>query len=91
MKRAATDYLALARSLKETKWTEARAFNICVGARVMEARRLNNMEQAALAQKLGIGQSSLSRIETGESACTLYRLVQIARAVGYVTVNRLIP
>ena len=43
-----------------------------IGSRIREARKLRRMSQKVLAAKVGIKQSTLSELETGESGGTTY-------------------
>lgn len=53
-----------------------------IGSRIREARKSRKMTQKELAEKIGIKQSTLSELETGESAGTTY-LARIAAALGH--------
>lgn len=56
-----------------------------IGTRIREARKLREMTQKELAAKIGIKQSTLSELETGESAGTTY----LARIAAVLRVNAL--
>jgi ribosome-binding protein aMBF1 (putative translation factor) len=52
------------------------------GRNLAEARGWIGMSQTQLAQELGIRQSQVARLESGERCPSLYRLVTLAEAVG---------
>ena len=58
------------------------AVRVYVGRRVAEARDLAGMKQEALAERLGIGATTLSMIETGHSSVSIERLLMVARVTG---------
>jgi len=78
-----------ARLLNAAK-SEEEAFNRLVGQAIIDARCAKCWKQSVLARRLGISQSSLTRIERGQTCCTLWRLVQIAKLTGR-PVQRMIP
>ena len=49
---------------------------------IREARKRAGLTQAALAERIGLDQSGVSRIERGERPVTVDVLVAIARALG---------
>jgi transcriptional regulator with XRE-family HTH domain len=52
-----------------------------VGRRVAELRSKAGLNQAALGEKLGLGQVQVSRYETGKVSVSIERLAQIARVL----------
>ncbi|MBI2241011.1 MAG: helix-turn-helix transcriptional regulator [Magnetospirillum gryphiswaldense] len=52
-----------------------------VGKVISELRRVNGMEQTALAAALGVAQSTWSRIENGGSALSIDQLRKVAEAL----------
>lgn len=52
-----------------------------IGSRIKEARKQAKLSQSALAQKVGMSQSALSELETGESSGTTL-LASLAAALG---------
>jgi transcriptional regulator with XRE-family HTH domain len=59
------------------------------GARIKELREVSNLTQSDLADRLGVSQSTLSRLEDGTRSVTARQLVQISDALG-VSLNRLV-
>ena len=50
--------------------------------RIREVRKQRGMKQAVLAEKVGIFQSEISEIESGERKPNVYLAKRIARALG---------
>lgn len=59
------------------------------GARIKELREMTSLTQSDLALRLGVSQSSLSRLEDGTRSITAHQLVQISDALA-VPLNRLV-
>ena len=57
-------------------------FLISLGARIKEKRENAGIEQSHLAILIGLSQSTMSRIETGQNDVSIYRGALIARALG---------
>ena len=53
-----------------------------IGRRIAELRKEQNMTQAQLAERCGIAQAHIARIETGRYSVGLDTLAQIATALG---------
>lgn len=53
-----------------------------IGRRIAEIRKEQNMTQAQLAERCGIAQAHIARIETGRYSVGLDTLAQIAAAMG---------
>lgn len=53
-----------------------------IGRRIAELRKEQNMTQAQLAERCGIAQAHIARIETGKYSVGLDTLAQIATALG---------
>ena len=53
-----------------------------IGRRIAELRKEQNMTQAQLAERCGIAQAHIARIETGRYSVGLDTLTQIATALG---------
>jgi DNA-binding XRE family transcriptional regulator len=51
--------------------------------RMKEFRTLKRMKQTVLAKKVGVFQSEISEIETGERKPNIYLARKIAKALGY--------
>jgi len=83
-------YVQRAARLLNAAKREEEAFNRLVGQAIVDARRAMHWKQSALARRLGIAQSGMTRIERGQTPCTLWRLVQIAKLTGR-PVQRMIP
>lgn len=66
------------------KWAEH------VGSKVKELREQANLTQTALAQKAGLPQSQISRVENAEHSATSLTLEKIAKALG-VQVRQIDP
>ena len=60
-----------------------------IGRRVKELRSQERLSQAALAERIDMSVTYISRIETGKKQASLGALVRIAEALG-VTVNNLL-
>jgi transcriptional regulator with XRE-family HTH domain len=60
----------------------ATTYPAIVGCLLAEARGKRGLDQAALAAKVGISQSTWSRIERGDSSLTVEQLYRAARALG---------
>ena len=76
------DFIAQARALDEVNphYSQERAFNRVLGQRIAWSRASLGWEQKKLAQMLGVSQSAMSRMESGETALSAYdlnRLTQI--------------
>jgi transcriptional regulator with XRE-family HTH domain len=70
------DYVAKLRELEPLD--QADAFAYLLGRRLADYRKSAELEQQAVARRLGMSQSGYSRLEAGESRCTCWQLVQIA-------------
>jgi DNA-binding XRE family transcriptional regulator len=70
------DYIAKLRELEPLD--QAGAFAHLLGLRLADYRKDAELEQSAVAQHLGMSQSGYSRLESGESRCTCWQLVQMA-------------
>ena len=53
-----------------------------IGRRIAEIRKKQNMTQAQLAERCGVAQAHIARIETGRYSVGLDTLAQIAAAMG---------
>ena len=53
-----------------------------IGARVKEARTAAGLSQAALAERTGLGDEQISRIERGVESVTVDNLHRVAHALG---------
>jgi transcriptional regulator with XRE-family HTH domain len=53
-----------------------------IGARIRRARTANSMTLAALAQRAGLSEAFLSRVERGEAQSSIANLVQICEILG---------
>lgn len=58
---------------------------------VIEARRRAGLSQAVLASLTGTTQSAIARIESGQVAPSLQRVVQLVRACGFDVEFRVVP
>lgn len=68
--------------MKVTKHMTAEQFRCALGARIKAMRENRGSTQLGFAQALGLTQGQLSRYENGRADMTIYRLDQIARALG---------
>jgi transcriptional regulator with XRE-family HTH domain len=62
--------------------TQFVTYNGLVGYEIESLRRAAGMEQAALAQRTGISQPVLSRLEKGKAAITVDQLFVLCQALG---------
>lgn len=62
-----------------------RGLAAALGARIAAARQQAGATQAALAERIGVGEEAVSRIERGAVTPTLPRLLDIAEALGLST------
>ncbi len=51
------------------------------GKRIAEQRKINNLTQEDLAERLGVNKMHISRIERGISACSIDLLLEMAEAL----------
>lgn len=58
---------------------------------VREARRRAGLTQRQLAQRAGVTQPTVARIEAGEVAASLERIVELVRAAGFDLDIRVVP
>src|SRR6185312_1825960 len=72
-----------------TKRMTPEEFRAALGRHIAELRRLHGSDQQTFARKLHWSQSGLSRVETGHSDITIYRLQEIAVALGTTVGNLL--
>lgn len=61
---------------------EAKLFPVVLGAAVRRARQARGLTIQELADRVGIGKSTLSRYERGERPMNTYVLVRICRVLG---------
>ncbi|RYE27488.1 MAG: XRE family transcriptional regulator [Sphingobacteriaceae bacterium] len=61
-----------------------------IGDKIREARKLRNMNQDLLADRLGISRVSLGNIETGKQRVPLHVLLDICESLN-VTMNDIVP
>jgi transcriptional regulator with XRE-family HTH domain len=61
-----------------------------VGRRVVVHRTAGGFTQAELAAKTSLGRSSINNLEAGTQAVPLYKLDEVARALG-ISVSSLLP
>jgi len=59
-----------------------RAARIALGAEVASARRAGGLTQVALAERSGVDQAEISRLERGASNPTVTTLVRLSSALG---------
>jgi DNA-binding XRE family transcriptional regulator len=59
--------------------------------RIKEIRDLKRMKQSVLAKRVGIFQSEISEIETGERKPNVYLARKIAKALGYCVDDMFLP
>jgi len=57
-------------------------YSILVGNVISRWRKIQNFDQTALAQEVGVSQSTWSRIERGQIAITAEQLLRVADALG---------
>ncbi len=56
-----------------------------IGQRIRKYRKVNNLSQEALAEKIGISTTHMSHIETGNTKLSLAVLVNLSLALGVST------
>jgi len=64
---------------------------VAAWALIREARAQARLSQRALAERAGVAQSEISRIESGRQDPSLTRLEQLLRAAGYDLKVELVP
>jgi len=70
------------------RWTERRAHLVAeVGRQVRAARRAHGWAQRELAERAGVAQSTICRMERGELAVTSHTLYAVAFAMGGLTIG----
>lgn len=57
-----------------------KAYRVVVGQLIAKMRSARALQQKDLAKKIGVAQSTLSRIERGEVAADVWQIRQLARA-----------
>ncbi len=66
-----------------------------IGRRIHELRRLHNMTQEGLAEKLDVSVKHLSSVERGASSLSLEKLIQISElldcTIDYLVLGRSLP
>lgn len=61
------------------------------GSYVREARRRARLTQRQLARRAGVSQPTVARIEAGDVAASLERIVELVRAAGFDLEVRVVP
>lgn len=77
----------LQRDLKDPKFREAfEAYYLeaVIAEKMHELREKKHLTQKQLADKVGMAQNAVSRIEKGENSMTLRTVQRVAAALGYV-------
>lgn len=67
---------------EETKKTSGRGERLRIGQRIAELRKEQGMTQTQLAERCGLQQAHIARIEAGRYSVGLDTLAQIADAMG---------
>jgi transcriptional regulator with XRE-family HTH domain len=75
--------------MKVTKQITPEEFRRLLGKRIKELREMRGSNQVTFTAAIGWPQSRLSRIETGQADVTVFRLRQLAEALG-TTITKLL-
>jgi transcriptional regulator with XRE-family HTH domain len=68
--------------MEQKKKTSGRGERLRIGRRIAEIRKEQNLTQTQLAERCGLQQAHIARIETGRYSVGLDTLAQIADAMG---------
>jgi transcriptional regulator with XRE-family HTH domain len=79
MRERKEEYFKKIRSREEP---ESAAFRLKLSASIKDIRQKKRLTQAKLAQKAGMPQSVIARVENGERGMTITTLIRIANALG---------